>query len=119
MLTYILALYLHAGSFTGFNIETPQVSSSLSDNVMLVCNISYPTTVERMASMPTLTWTSGPGGVDLSDQDSRNVSDVYFESVLNLTSVNSSHCGNYTCSAIDNRIAQPFTGTANVQVGKP
>ena len=85
---------------------------------MLVCNVSYPTNEERMGSMPTLVWTIGPTGVDLSDQNSLDVGDVYFESVLNLMSVDSSHCGDYTCSANDDRIAQPVTGTASLQVGK-
>ena len=108
---------LSAGSFTGFNIETPLISSTLGQDVMLVCNVSYPTNEERMGSMPTIVWTIGPAGVDLSNQSSQDV-DVYFESVLNLMSVDSSHCGDYTCSANDDRIAQPVTGTANLQVGK-
>jgi hypothetical protein len=85
---------------------------------MLVCNISYPSSGERNASMPNLTWSLGPYGVDLSNQDSQDSGDVYFVSVLSVSSVDSSHCGDYTCSAIDRNIAQPFTGTANVQVGK-
>ena len=85
---------------------------------MLVCSISYSTSEERRDSMPTLKWMTGPAGVDLSDQNSQDVGDVHFEAVLNLTNVDSRHCGDYTCSAIDDHIANTVTGGAEVQVGK-
>ena len=90
------------------------VESSLGDDLMLVCNISYPTAQDLTASAPTLAWSE----VDLSAQSSQVVGGVFFESVLDISSVNSSYCGYYTCAAVDDRIAAPFTGTASVQVGK-
>ena len=99
-------------------METPLVTSSVGGDAMLVCNISYPTPQELADSTPTLTWTSELSNVDLSGQNSQEIDGVYLESVLNIANVDSRYCGNYTCSANDDRIAQPVTGTASVQVGR-
>lgn len=85
---------------------------------MLVCNISYPTSQDLANSSASITWTTGLSNVDLSDQSEVVVDGVYLEAVLNIMSVNSSYCGAYSCSALDDRIAQPTIGTATVQVGK-
>ena len=99
-------------------METPSVLASFEGSAELVCNISYPSSEDLMSSVPTLGWETRLMNVDISDQSSQTVGDKYFESVLSISSVNSSYCGIYTCVALDNHVALPTTANATINVGK-
>ena len=87
-------------------------------DAMLSCSITYSTPQDSQDAMPVITWSSGLTGVNLSAQSYQVRDAVTWESVLNLTNLNSSYCGSYTCSAGDSRVAQLTTANAQVQVGK-
>ena len=114
----MLFALLHTGSFIEFNLETPTVTTPVDMDVMLSCSITYSTPQDSQDAMPVITWSSGLTGVDLSAQSYQVRGTVTWESVLNLTNLNSSYCGSYTCSASDSRVAQPTTANAQVQVGE-
>ncbi len=84
-----------------------------------MCNISYPSSEDLTASMPiALRWETQLLDTDLSNQSTGIVGDVYFESVLTISRVNSSYCGTYTCVGIDDHVAQSASDTASVDVGR-
>ena len=99
-------------------IEPAFTTASLGEEVILMCNISYPSSQDLTDASPTLDWLTELTNVDPSTSSQVTTEDAYLVSVLNLTSVNSNHCGVYTCAAEDMFVAQPSNLSARVEVGK-
>ena len=95
---------------------TPSIATSPGEDIVLECNISYPTAQDLANSNATLIWSTELTYVALY----QNVTamDRYLVSQLPLSSVNSSYCGRYVCTARDSFVAQPTADSAMVQVGK-
>ena len=104
------------GSFTALNVVTPSIATSLGEDIVLECNISYPTAQDLMDANATLIWSTELSNV--ASSQSVTVMDRYLVSELSLPSVNSSYCGMYTCTASDDLVALSTSDTAMVQVGK-
>ena len=104
------------GSFTALSVITPSIATSLGENIVLECNISYPTAQDLMDANATLDWSTELSNVASSQTVTEM--DRYLVSELSLLSVNSSYCGMYTCTANDDLVALSTSDTAMVQVGK-
>lgn len=82
---------------------------------MLICSITYESAAALLAANSSLTWST-----DLAvntDQQGIIINQEQYISVLNITAVDSSVCGTYTCTAVDIFVAQESTDSAIVDVG--
>lgn len=111
---YLCIIFI--GSFISLGIAQTMLSVQLDDDTALMCSITYESVANQMAANPSLTWSTRLA-ID-SFQQTMNTNQVQYTSTLNLTRVDSSYCGAYTCTAIDSFIAQASTDTAIVDVGK-
>lgn len=110
ILTYLV------GSFTSLNVTDSQ-TGSLGATVNLQCSITYPSVQNYITAMPSITWTTPLSDVDISNV---NVTVVgggrNSQATLILDSVNSSYCGTYTCSVMDQFTGVPSTADTTVDV---
>ena len=96
-------------------MATPDVSGPYGANLTLVCNVSYPTVQTATVSMAFFSWNTDFEGVDITDQNLTQIGEVIV-SQLHLDSVNSSYCGQYSCSVTDRYTQLPTTGYATTLV---
>ena len=92
------------------------VAASLDMDVLLTCSIDYESPTALMAANPSLSWSTDL--ITITDQQSTFTNLERYTSILNITAVDSSSCGTYTCTASDSFVAQSSQETVTVDVGK-
>ena len=92
------------------------VDATLNDDINLTCTISYESGAALMAANTSLQWSTGLEVA--TDQQVSVTNQQQFLTTLILASVDSRYCGTYTCTAIDNFVAQASTDTTTVSIGK-
>jgi hypothetical protein len=111
----LLMLHLLAASFVNFAIVTPSIQGLPGDNIVLNCGVEYLSRDHLDTSMPQLTWSTDLSNVDTSAQ-SLHIGENSANLTLSLSNVNSSSCGEYSCSAMDRFTGLPSSGNATVIV---
>ena len=107
---------LYIGSFTSLSVTDSQ-TGSLGATVNLQCSITYPSSQHFMTAMPLITWTTPLSDVDISHVSMTVVGGGRnSQAALILDSVNSSYCGTYTCSVVDQFTGVPSTADTTVDV---
>lgn len=94
---------------------TPYIAGPSLSILTLTCNVTYATAQRLEISAPIIRWDTELNNVDVSDQTMLTTG-VFAYSNLNLDDVNSSYCGIYFCSAMDQFTGLPSTGNATAIV---
>ena len=118
MYIIFLPYIIDVGTFLLLTVLSSSITSSVGDNPLLVCDLTYGSSTQSLdAAMPTLTWTTDLSNVDMSAQTSSRLGDTRFESRLTIMNINSSYCGEFSCTGSDINTAQPSTASTRVDVG--
>ena len=97
--------------------DNPTVSASFNDNVNLQCSITYDSADELAQADPSLIW-STTLTMDISGQQTTMTNQNIFITTLSLSSVDSSFCGDFICTAGDIQTAGTSMTTSSVDVGE-
>ena len=98
-----------------FGVATTAIQGSPGENLTLNCSIEYPSPDVLNVSVPMLEWSTTLSGVDIIDQSFHMIAEfAYLE--LHLSNLDSSNCGGYTCSAMDQFTGLPSIGETIVNI---